>query len=789
MTTMNGPVIFSIVSANYLAYAQTLMESVREHHPESRRYVFLADEGAGDLALDPDLFTCVPARDLSVPHFDHFAFRYSVLELNTALKPFAMRWLAARHGSDPLVYLDPDILVVAPLLEVLEATSRGALAVITPHLTAPLTDDGHPDELSIMRAGAYNLGFIALGPHPMRPALAAWWANKLEFSALVDPDSGLFTDQKWIDLLPGLFPDVTILRHPGYNLAYWNLPHRAVTVEGGRALVNGEPIVFVHFSGVDLRHPDTFSRHQNRFDSRSIGDLRPLYLRYLTLLRENGFDRFSRIPYAWARLRDGTPITPEMRAAFRERFDVGRADESPDPFGLTARALKEDVPLLTQLSRYVLRIYPLLRTRRPFRWMTRLISSRTRRALRRYLGRESTPPATRAAQAATRAAGSGFPISRPTGLELHPRANVIGYLKGEFGVAEAARSLIRAAQVGGVDLALMNVDASEAARAEDLRLTGLIGDTAPYPVNIICVNADQTEVVMSALGSSVVEGRYNIGRWFWELANFPPAWQSAIGRVDEIWTATSFTQTAIASATGKPVRVVRMAMNATPSRPYHRSEFGLPDDRFVFLFSFDFSSFMARKNPQATIAAFQSAFPTADERVALVLKSTNGERNRDELRRLKAIVGSDSRIQLRDGFMSRDEFFGLESVVDSYVSLHRSEGFGLGLAESMLMGKPVIGTAYSGNLEFMDASNSCLVGYRLVDVRPGEYPCPEGQVWAEPDLDQCAYHMRRLVEDTAFASDLGRRARDHITSTFNDKAVGESITEELTRILDHGLPV
>ena len=197
---------FSIVSANYLAYAITLMQSVRRHHPDAARYVFLADEDPGTLGLDPALFTLVPVHELGIPNFAHFALRYSVLEFNTAMKPFAVRWLLPRHSAAPIVYLDPDVYVVSPLVEVFSATSDGALAVITPHLTAPVTDDKRPGELSILRVGAYNLGFIALGPHEMRPALTDWWADKLERAAYVDLESGLFTDQRWIDLVPGLFP-------------------------------------------------------------------------------------------------------------------------------------------------------------------------------------------------------------------------------------------------------------------------------------------------------------------------------------------------------------------------------------------------------------------------------------------------------------------------------------------------------------------------------------------------------------------------------------------------------
>jgi glycosyltransferase involved in cell wall biosynthesis len=138
-----------------------------------------------------------------------------------------------------------------------------------------------------------------------------------------------------------------------------------------------------------------------------------------------------------------------------------------------------------------------------------------------------------------------------------------------------------------------------------------------------------------------------------------------------------------------------------------------------------------------------------------------------------------------DGFRTRDEVFGLESVVDSYISLHRSEGFGLGLAESMSLGKPVIGTAYSGNLEFMDAGNSCLVGYRLVDVGPDEYPYGEGQVWADPDIEVAAHYMKRLVEDSAFAADIGRRASEHMAREFSAEAVGRRIRARMTGIVQN----
>jgi glycosyltransferase involved in cell wall biosynthesis len=361
--------------------------------------------------------------------------------------------------------------------------------------------------------------------------------------------------------------------------------------------------------------------------------------------------------------------------------------------------------------------------------------------------------------------------------------NVFGHFRGEFGVAEASRALVAAARAGGVEVALVSAGIVHAGGG-DLRLADEIGTDAPHPVNVLGVNANDTVALLEELGPDVTSGHYTIGFWFWELAGFPAAWLPAVDRIDEVWAASAFVRDAVAAVTTKPVRTVRLCVDATPSRAYTRAEFGLPEDPFVFLFTFSFNSYVARKNPQGVIDAFRAAFPPDDRRALLVLKSLNGDKAPHLLQALHDRIGRDDRIRLLDGAMPRDEVFGLESVCDSYVSLHRSEGFGLGLAESMALGKPVIGTAYSGNLEFMDDTVSLLVDHGLTPVRTSEYPFPDGQVWAEPDVEQAARHMRRLVDEPAFARALGERARDRMREEFSARAVGAGIARRLGEILD-----
>ena len=341
-------IFFTIVSRNYLAYALTLMQSLAAQHPHSRRYLALADEGADDAELADPLFELIPIRALELPDFDAFVFRYDILELNTAIKPYVFRWLRRRHAQESLVYLDPDTYVLAPLATAQQALEHGALAVLTPHLNAPVSDDRHPGELAILSSGTYNLGFIALGPHAQADELIGWWADKLEFGCVADPAAGLFTDQKWMDLVPGLFADVHILRDDGYNLAYWNLAQRRVTREHDTWMANAHPLVFVHFSGVDLDQPQLFSRHQDRYRAGNLGALRPLYEEYLGRLAANGHMRHRSRPYAYASFPDGETISRPMRAVYRRYFDKGRAQAELQPLQMRRERYDEPCEELPQ---------------------------------------------------------------------------------------------------------------------------------------------------------------------------------------------------------------------------------------------------------------------------------------------------------------------------------------------------------------------------------------------------------------------------------------------------------
>ena len=237
------------------------------------------------------------------------------------------------------------------------------------------------------------------------------------------------------------------------------------------------------------------------------------------------------------------------------------------------------------------------------------------------------------------------------------------------------------------------------------------------------------------------------------------------------------------AAVDKPVQIVPYPIQIVLPRRFDRTEFGLPAEPFIFLFSFDFFSYVDRKNPEGVVQAFQRAFPSRSDRsVSLVLKSIGAERAPERFAALHTACANDPRIVLIDANLPRDAMWGLQSVCDSYVSLHRAEGLGLGLAESMYLGKPVIGTGYSGNLQFMNESNSCLVNYRLVDIPPGAYPHADGQQWAEPDVDHAAQSMQKIARDSVFREQIATRGQEFVRSQMSPTAASHALSSELQRI-------
>jgi GT2 family glycosyltransferase/glycosyltransferase involved in cell wall biosynthesis len=273
---------------------------------------------------------------------------------------------------------------------------------------------------------------------------------------------------------------------------------------------------------------------------------------------------------------------------------------------------------------------------------------------------------------------------------------------------------------------------------------------------------------------------YRIAYWYWEFDSIPDAWVTKAAQVDEVWAATEFVAKGLREKLSIPVRTLFPGVKLGAYQRRERGYFGLQEGAYTFLFTFHMMSIMERKNPLGLIKAFKQAF-TSSEPVNLVLKTSFGDRHPAQLAELRAAAAG-SNITIIDQLYSPDEVLSLMDACDAYVSLHRSEGLGLTMAEAMLMGKPVIATNYSGNVDFMDETNSLLVPYKLVKLGRPIPPYDADSEWAEPSTEHAAQFMRRVYDDQAWSRDIGARAKASAESSLSLKPAGSRIAQRLNEI-------
>ena len=310
---------FTICARNYLGYARTLQSSWAASYGDRDFFIFLADSpDHADRLLIPGA-TVVTVNDLRLDRLTEMAFKYSVLEFSTSIKPHCFQYLFDVLNYDRIIYLDPDIYVLRRLEHVESALEQGAPCVLTPHITQPLNDGHHPSDIDILRGGVFNLGFAAFRKDDAAARYLAWWRAACEEACFARMDQGYFVDQRYCDLAPCFIPNLVSLTHPGYNLAYWNLAQRQVRFTGDVYVVNDLPLYFVHFSGISQADPDRFSKYQNRYRRKDLGDLIPLYDEYLEKLKNNDNQdgkSYSKMPYGYDYFKNGGKIVPALRRQY-----------------------------------------------------------------------------------------------------------------------------------------------------------------------------------------------------------------------------------------------------------------------------------------------------------------------------------------------------------------------------------------------------------------------------------------------------------------------------------------
>ena len=362
--------------------------------------------------------------------------------------------------------------------------------------------------------------------------------------------------------------------------------------------------------------------------------------------------------------------------------------------------------------------------------------------------------------------------------------NLAGYLDSMLGVGQVARQVRSALEGAGVAVAPFTIVADSAPR-----ISGGQPERAPealHPVNLVCVNPDGLEGAHDSLGPGFFAGRHTIGLWWWEVDAFPDAFRRSFDLVDEVWVGSHHVADSLAAVS--PVPVVRMPVpvEAEPSSAAGRDELGLPAGGPLFLFAFDHGAGFERKNPLGAIEAFTRAFGSADG-PQLVVKCIGAEARPEAHRRLLDAAAEHDHVHVVDCPLSPPDMAALTEACDAYVSLHRSEGFGLTIAEAMLRAKPVVATAYSGPRDWLNERNCFEVDWREVAIGPGSEPYPAEGTWAEPDLAQAAEQLRRVVDDPGEARRRAERGRDDVRAAFSAEVVGPAMAARLARVA--GLPL
>lgn len=371
-----------------------------------------------------------------------------------------------------------------------------------------------------------------------------------------------------------------------------------------------------------------------------------------------------------------------------------------------------------------------------------------------------------------------------------PGFNLIGFASANLGHGVALRNTAALLEACGHPFCVLDIDPGDNRTGHDLTLKDRFvpgGRPLPHPINLFHLNPPGLEALFRDLPGLVeTKGRFNVCVTFWELPKLPLAWIPALEAMDLILAPSRFIQTAIEEAVRTTPVLHYPQSIALPRVQSDRARWGLAPDKTVFLFSFDVSSGLQRKNPMAVMDAFRQAFPPGH--AELILKVNNRDHSPAAamvVDRLKEVVRLVPGIRILDESIPYGEVMSLYASVDVLVSLHRGEGLGLSLMECMALGKPVVTTAWSGNMDFTDSDCACLVPFTLIPLEPGSqyHALSQGvaQVWAEPSVPDAIHWMRRLDASPELRNEIGERGRIAVTRFVEEAGKGTVFLEAISR--------
>lgn len=766
----------SICAANYLPFVEILGKSFLDNHPEGKFFILVVD--AERVEFDKNSkFNYIQPSDLDIHSqvFKNMSFYYNVTELSTALKPSALKWMI-KNGSKTVAYLDPDIKIYGPLDELIEALNTSDI-VLTPHTLSPIPRDGlRPSEAEIMGSGTFNLGFIAVKDSDEVTKFLNWWEERLRFDSIVDPAEMLFTDQRWIDLVPSYF-NFKVLDLPNYNVAYWNLYERDLsTEESGEVLVNGLTLKFFHFSGYDPMKPWILCKYVANNPRTVISEnstLKKLCDDYGQELLSSSKNVTAIVEYGFDFFPSGKKIPTGLRRLYREDCIAadkeGKIQDFPEDWRAWANSYS---PEFGKLGRS---LYSVWQTRKD---LVARFPDVTGRDFKDFL-QWAKSHGVREGVVDPEIMNLGNQSSKKSNRKYvkNKGINVAGYLSAELGLGQSSRLILNSAISTQFPVTTIVNTRTTSRKNESFKN---LENGKTYPFTISVVNADQFEIWVQDVGTDLIEKTTVVGVWAWETEDFPSVFLPSFDLVDEIWVVSEYVKQAIKKFTFKKVLVFPTPIIAPEiTESFTKTKFGIPENIPYNLFIFDYFSVPKRKNPLGAIEAHKRAFPNQDGPI-FVIKTVNGDSRPLDRELIRYTIQDRKDIVLIEDYLSRSQLHALVADCDVYVSLHRSEGYGLTIAEAMSLGKPVVATGYSGNMDFMNIENSIPVPFEKVSVGEDAYPYLPNSKWAEPDIEFASKELRRLFSDKDLRSRIGSKAKNHVEVNFTELMATKFIEQRVT---------
>ncbi|WCB96573.1 glycosyltransferase [Baekduia alba] len=714
-----------------LAAALDLAATFGDHHPGARVEVVVADAAPG-----PAGAALVSGAEVAGAAFGVLATAYGGSELEAALIPFALR----RAGAGA-IYLAPDAVVLGPI----DLPSEdGAL------LAASSGDEG---------AGVCDDGFLALVGAGGVPALDWWAAEGAQARAPERP----------LEALAARRDELVVVHRETWAVAPWNEQERAGDAIAWARLLDDE-------DDGDTPSPALARLAAERADRIAEGAA-PAAVAAAT-----GVDA----------LYDGTPLDDRLRRLFRRALHDGAvegaaADEAA--FRLLARWLADPDP--DHRSGGVSRVlFDVWLGRPDLHAAYGDLNDPDQRdgfvgwAVVFGLGEERIPAWVLPEEALDRhgaAPDDGTAGPRPDAPPPFG-VNLAGYLQSTLGIGTVARSLVGAFDAAHVPvLPVTGVLQPPTGRAEAFEATA--PQAVSFPFNVVCVNADGLPGFAHEAGPAFFDGRYTVGYWWWELPELPDELHEAFALVQEVWVGSSFVREALERVSPVPVVQMPLPVAVAPVVDRPRAALGLPEG-FLAMAFVDFNSVMARKNPLGAIEAFARAFDgnSAHPPATLVIKHLNGHLHPRALQELSLVARRHPGVRLLDRYVARSTLDSMVASADVFVSLHRSEGFGLPLAEAMALGTPVLATGWSGNADFVDDAVGWPVPYELVAVGPGNAPYAADSRWAEPDVDAAARMLREIRDAPELAARKAQAGQRRIRERYAPAVAGAAMRDRLAAL-------